>query len=84
MSKTTREVPNRTTLREELAATIVEQARTDSKILDDIASNIADVIDDDNDENNDQSLTSQILGMKIKDKEFRQRLIRKVLEEYGD
>ena len=84
MNKTKRKVPNRKTLREELAATIIGQARTDSKILDDIASNIADVIDDDNDENNDQSLTSQILGMKIQDKEFRQRLIQKVLEEYGD
>ena len=83
MSKTTRKVPYGKTLREELATTIVEQARTDPEILDELASNIADAIEDGDDENQ-RSVASQILGMKIKDGEFRQRVIRKVLEEYRD
>ena len=83
MSKTKQEVSYGKTLREELATTIVEQARTDPKILDELASDIADVLED-GDDKNDQGIASQILDMKIQDKEFMQRLIRKVLEEYKD
>ena len=61
MSKTTQEVPN--AFREELATTIITQARTDSELFDELASNIADVLGD-GDEENEQSIASQILGMK--------------------
>jgi len=81
MSKYT-QVPNEMTLREELATTVVEQARTDPEILGDLASDIADVLGDGDE--NDQSIASQVLGMKIEDGEFRQRIMRKVLEEYND
>ena len=81
MSKYT-QVPNEMTLREELVTTIVEEARTNPEILDDLASDIADVLGDGDE--NDQSIASKILGMKIEDGEFRQRIMRKVLEEYKD
>ena len=76
------QLPNEMTLREELVTTVVEQARTDPEILGEIASDIADVLGDGDE--NDQSIASQILGMKIEDGEFRQRVIQKVLEEYKD
>ncbi len=82
MSKTT-EVPNGKTLREELVSTIVTQARTDPELFDELASNIADVLEDGDDENQ-QSVASQILGMKIEDEDFKQRVMQKVLEEYRD
>ena len=82
MSKTT-ERPNGKTLREELVSTIVTQARTDSELFDELASNIADVLEDGDDENQ-QSVASQILGMKIEDEDFKQRVMQKVLEEYRD
>ena len=82
MSKTT-EVPNGKTLREELVSTIVTQARTDPELFDELASNIADVLEDGDDENQ-QSVASQILGMKIEDEDFKQRVMQKVLKEYRD
>ena len=83
MSKTTLELPNWKNRRDELVTTVIEQTRTDPKILDEIADDIANFIQD-GDEKNDQSIASQILGMTIQDKKFRQRVLQKVLEQHED
>lgn len=83
MSKVREKNVHSKTLREELVTTIVQQARVDREVLDELADDISDLLQD-GDANRGNSIASQVLDMRIDDEEFKQHVIKKVLEEYKD